>query len=175
MYEIQPSDALTAIAEIAIGLAGFAGLIVTLRNRGLSSWPRSDLVRLRFMLWLACATFFLALLPYISASLSLSDERTWASAAYVLGAGLVAITVLTNILSWPIRHQLSKLWNTIYQVGSIVTAAIVLCSAFEIIGLPTISAYLIGLVWMLFYSTSLFVRLILNQPTSSSKNEAAPF
>jgi hypothetical protein len=36
MYEIQPSDALTAIAEIAIGLAGFAGLIVTLRNRGLS-------------------------------------------------------------------------------------------------------------------------------------------
>lgn len=162
--DLQVSDALNVISQIAVSLAGFAGLIVTMRNRGLSSWPRTDIVRLQFMLIIACSTFFAALLPYLVSSFSPGQERTWNTAGAVLGVGLLLIFAFLVSSTWSIRRQMVRVWWVLYLLGSIASAVIVLASAINAINMPATAGYLTSLLWMLFFSTTLFVRLILTPP-----------
>ena len=158
---LEVSDALTVIAEIAVGLAGFAGLIVTLRNRGLSSWPQTDRIRLRSMLMVACGTFFAALLPYLVGSIFSDIKLSWSTSGFLLGTGLLVLLVILLLSTWQTRHQMVRFWWVLYLLGTSVSGVVVLISSFDDFGLSPITGYLIGLLWMLFFSTTLFVRLIL--------------
>ncbi len=168
MNDLQITDALTVIAEIAVALAGFAGLIVTVRNRGLSSWAGNDLVRLRFMLSIACATFFASLTPYLLNYLITSSKAAWFLSGLILSLGLFFLLAVTIVQTWSIRHQLSKFWLALYELGTFFACVFVILGTFQLAGLNNSGTYLFGLLWMLFYSTSLFVRLILNPPGSEA-------
>jgi hypothetical protein len=168
--ELQITDALAVTAEIAVALAGFAGLIVALRNRGLASWAGNELIRLRFMLVIACSTFFAALVPYLLARL-ISPGSLWFVSGLILGSGLLALLILTIFEAWPIRAQLSTFWLTLYEIGTLASCATVYLGALELLGLDNIGTYFFGLLWLLFYSTSLFVRLILNPPRSETEDD----
>jgi len=45
---MEPGEALTTAAQIAVALAGFAGVVVTFRSKSLHEWSQRD----RFRLWL---------------------------------------------------------------------------------------------------------------------------
>ena len=47
---MQPSEALTTSAQIAVTLAGFAGVVVAFRNRSVHEWSRIDKFRLQILL-----------------------------------------------------------------------------------------------------------------------------
>ena len=172
MNDIQTTDALIAIAEIAVALAGFAGLIVALRNQGVSAWSPNDVIRLRFMLVIACGTFFAALCPFLFVNLVRSASSTWFLSGITLGIGLGALFIWTMIGTRPIRHQLSRPWLLIYKIGTLLSALIVFLGVFEPFRLSALGAFYIGLLWLLFYSTTLFIRLILMPPGwSPEQNE----
>ena len=168
--DLQPTDALVVIAELAVALAGFAGLVVTLRNRGLASWPQTDRVRLQFMLIIACSTFFVALVPFLASSFEVQDA--WTLLCLIFGLGSVVLSIFLVISTWPIRHQMVRAWWLIYLFGTFSSTILLLASTFQMSGVSPVSAYLIALLWMLFFSTTLFVRLIL-APTGSSTDEIA--
>src|SRR5438874_13021772 len=57
---MEPSEALTTAAQIAVALAGFAGVVVAFRSSALHEWSQLD----KFRLWLLLVSG--ALLPLVS-------------------------------------------------------------------------------------------------------------
>jgi hypothetical protein len=47
---MQPSEALSASAQVAVTLAGFAGVVVAFRNRSVHEWSKIDRFRLQILL-----------------------------------------------------------------------------------------------------------------------------
>ena len=47
---MQPSDALNAVAQVAVTLAGFAGIVVIFRPGSIHQWSALDKFRLRLLL-----------------------------------------------------------------------------------------------------------------------------
>jgi len=45
---MEPGEGLTTAAQIAVALAGFAGVVVTFRSKSLHEWSQRD----KFRLWL---------------------------------------------------------------------------------------------------------------------------
>ena len=116
------------------------------------------------MLVVACSTFFAAFMPYLVTSLVPDQPSAWRASGLLLGIGLAILFVLIFLATWPIRRQLSKFWLWLYLIGTSVGAMVVTASSLEVIGISANAAFLGSLLWMLFLSTTLFVRLILNPP-----------
>lgn len=50
MYFVEPAEALSTAAQIAVMLAGFAGVVVVFRRESVHDWSPVDKLRLRFLL-----------------------------------------------------------------------------------------------------------------------------
>jgi len=88
---VDPYDALQTIAEIAIAIAGFAGIVAVMGRRAGGEWIEPDLFRLHMLLRLSFEVVLFAFLPLVLALASLPAATAWASvsalrAAYVLAA-----------------------------------------------------------------------------------------
>ncbi len=96
---MEGSDALTALAEIAIGIAGFAAIALVLSSNRDSLSPYLLFI-IRTMIVNSVTTAFLALFPWVLASRRLppAEGWRWSSAAFVLNVLFVV---------WPvyIREQ----------------------------------------------------------------------
>jgi len=68
-------DGLGAIAEVAIGLAGFSGVFVALTRT--DSFAPPEQVRLSFLLYTSLGALFLSLIPHALFTASLSEVVAW--------------------------------------------------------------------------------------------------
>ena len=166
---MQAAEVLTVLAEISIALAGFAGIVVAFRQRGIDGLQPHELVRLRFMLIAACGLLFFSLLPFLLHYMNPEGEATWALSSSVMAVGLVAVALFGYLQTRD--AVLSKsLWTYLYIFGSLVFATVALSNGLTLMGSAEPGFYLAGLGWLLFFATSLFVRLI--QPSVASKAES---
>jgi hypothetical protein len=85
------------MAEISIALAGFTGIVVAFRQRGIQEFLPHELVRLQYMLGVACTLLFYALLPFLPHCLGLSDPSTWKISSAALSAGLLALALIGHV------------------------------------------------------------------------------
>jgi hypothetical protein len=165
---MQGSEVLTVSAEIAVALAGFSGIVVALRQRGLEAWPPQELHRLRNMLELSAISTLFALLPFIPHFLGASSEQTWSLCSIALSVGLGAWLVKTNLLiRGALRQRLNRFWVVTYNVGSAAAVVLLLVNGLGLAGTPQLGIYLVGIGWMLFFTFSLFVRLVLDGAAGS--------
>lgn len=164
------TDTLLTLAQLSLGLAGFSGIIVALRQRGLEQWPRHELVRFRYMLELAVFSILFELLPLLISSWGVRPELTWRACSFALACWLVARIVQTAKIGSTVRNRLNQRWFVIYQVGSGLFALLMLANTAGVRALPSDGIYLTGLAWLLFYALSLFVRLTLS-PIKADNNE----
>jgi hypothetical protein len=165
---MQGSEILTVSAEISVALAGFSGIVVALRQRGLDAWPAHELLRLRNMLELAAASTLFALLPFLPYYIGASDELTWLLCSVAFSAGFGGWLARTNLrLRGGVRQRLSTTWVRTYNVGSAASVVLLLVNAIGLAGPPQLGIYLVGLGWILFFTFSLFVRLVLEGAAGS--------
>jgi len=158
---LQAEEVLTVVAEIAIALAGFTGIVVAYRQRGLEEFLPHELIRLRFMLGVACTTLLFALLPFVPHYCGLSPTANWVASSSAMATGLVALGLIICFRTRSHLNRLSLAWFTAYVAGSGLFGVMVLANALELFFAAGPGLYLAGLGWLLFVSTSLFVRLIL--------------
>ena len=110
-----PVDALPTVAEIAITLGGFIGLIVAFRPVSADSWSDEESARVVFVLVLCSLILLCALLPFALSGLFSSDRVIWGTPLIIFGAGnlfLIAnmfrriytkrIIIHFPLVSWPI-------------------------------------------------------------------------
>jgi len=162
-------DAISLIAEVSVGLAGFAGVAVVL-GRGPGQWGGGDSLRIRLLLGAAFSALFASLI---------ATGAHWAGAGEAksiqLGAGslLVGQAYWIAVLARQIRYlepaeqslfnpRLAALFRTI-ALSSIVAQAAAL-SGF--VGHFAAWLLLYGLLCCLSYAALGFVRLMFIRPAS---------
>src|SRR5213082_995906 len=74
---MQPSEALSASAQIAVTLAGFAGVVVAFRNRSVHEWSKIDRFRLRILLMNSGTPFMLSILGMVLSSTTVDSTTVW--------------------------------------------------------------------------------------------------
>ena len=74
---MQPSEALSASAQIAVTLAGFAGVVVAFRSGSIHEWSRMDRFRLEILLSNSALPFVLSILGMVMVATSISQPTIW--------------------------------------------------------------------------------------------------
>src|SRR5207237_2558296 len=74
---MQPSEALSTSAQLAVTLAGFAGVVVAFRNRSVHEWSKIDKFRLRILLMDSGVPFVLSVLGMVLSSTAIAPSMVW--------------------------------------------------------------------------------------------------
>jgi hypothetical protein len=74
---MQPSEALSASAQVAVTLAGFAGVVVAFRSGSIHEWSKIDKFRLRILLMNSAMPFVLSIFGMILLSTNLEATMVW--------------------------------------------------------------------------------------------------
>ncbi len=77
---MQPSEALSTsaqVAQVAVTLAGFAGVVVAFRSRSVHEWSKIDKFRLGILLTNSAIPFVLSIVGMLLSSTSLDLATVW--------------------------------------------------------------------------------------------------
>ena len=96
---------LVAIAQIAVALAGFSGLVVATRDAAPAGWSPRDIWSLAWMFGSSIGSLFLALLPNLLFFLRLRTEVVWMLASLLMAAFMVGFALTMALFS----RRLSRL------------------------------------------------------------------
>jgi hypothetical protein len=113
---ILSTDGLAVIAEVAIGLAGFSGILIVL-TRPDGGFNPPERFRLRVLVFSSMGALFLAMIPFAVLDSDWSDHTSW----QILGA-LVLIYTLYGLVSLPrISFELRRQYPDIFPLRLILT------------------------------------------------------
>ena len=74
---MQPSEALSASAQVAVTLAGFAGVVVAFRSGSVHEWSKVDKFRLYFLLNNSALPFLLSIFAMLLMAANLNEQMIW--------------------------------------------------------------------------------------------------
>ena len=160
---MQASDELLTIAELAIGFAGFSGVVAAFTHRtGLSETDRYLFI---ILFTVALLAVFASFVPFGFHYLGSAGPALWfGSSVVTLIAGVVIGAVLG--VAAPASLRAAKLPG--FLNGAVVTLGLPLmifaCHVFNIVGWPTESGpllYVAGLLLWLLIAGANFLRLVL--------------
>ena len=158
---MQGSDVLAIIAEIGAALAGFSGIVVALRQRSAEGWPVAEVLRLRFMLYMSVFTFLFALLPFAPFYLGAPSAFTWRLSSLALALAFGALLVVYAARARPAQSGLDARWWYGYMSTGSTLVALLVANTAGLLGGPSFGLYLIGLFWLLLFTATVFVRMVL--------------
>jgi hypothetical protein len=92
-FHMQGEGFLLAIAQIAVTLAGFSGLVVAIRGAPPATWHPRDIWSLSWMFGTSLGALFMALLPLLLAFFRLPDGLVWTVASLVMGFFMIVFGV----------------------------------------------------------------------------------
>jgi hypothetical protein len=90
---MQEEGFLLAVAQIAVTLAGFSGLVVAIRGASPTDWHRRDIWSLSWMFGTSLGALFLTLLPLLLVSFRLRMELVWTVANLAMCAFMIVFAV----------------------------------------------------------------------------------
>ena len=157
---MSESDLLIGFAQIAVGIAGFAGIVAALSTR-LGAWEPLDRWRLVSQLRASFSTVVLALLPLVIHAAGLSGSGLWR-----LCSGLYVVYYVHGLFSFRKGVRLaaahpgpaSRGLAIALLSGESVAAGLQLIN---LIWLRTPWPYLAALLWGLIFSFVVFAELLL--------------
>jgi hypothetical protein len=147
---MEPGEALATAAQIAVALAGFAGVVVAFRSRSLHEWSPKD----KFRLWLLLGNALVPLLACLFGMLLLTIKPTPLSIwRWCSGCALVLISVF-GFFS---RQRQSEVGPTLFKGMGAYRYLFYMIAVLGItIGLlQAYNALISGLFW-LFYAAIVF-------------------
>jgi hypothetical protein len=168
---MEPGEALSTAAQLAVALAGFAGVVVAFRSRSLHDWSPIDKYRLWLLLCNALAPLFTCLFGMLMLTIKPTPLSIW---HWCSGFSLL-VFFLFGFLSR--RRQLELGPAVLHEMGSYRYLFYVFSSLAMLIGaLQLYNAVIPGVFW-LFYTaivfqlaigTLQFARMILLPPHASN-------
>jgi len=160
---VEQTESLLAIAQIALGLAGFGGVFIALGQSAGVRHP-ADSYRLVLLLSTALSTLVLSLLPVALHFIGLPEPALWRLASALL-AGLLA--TLIAVFGHLRRRNLEEIRSgeaaavaaLIWVVAGLVLAAEALNAAGSI-GASPAGVFFAGLVFLVAFGSYLFARML---------------
>ncbi len=164
---MQTEDILILFAELAIALAGFAGIVGALDRRKVKQWGFER--RLGFSTLLA--TSFGALFNCIISMILLNAEIRPSWVWRICGAFWMLSSLSVNLLLWNRLHQ-AGLRVTIVPVAYTVALGVVaMLQIYNIFVLQLAWPYLVAVALLLGSSAAAFVQLVIAGPKSDRDDE----
>jgi len=163
---IDVANALLALAQVAVGVAGFSAILIALSGKP-HQWTPVDAFRIRNILALSFQSVFLSLVPFVLAFFSLPEPTVWRVSLLILAIGSLGgvVLVLTGVyrLSSSERAVLKTLVVSSVAAVLCVMAAAELLAAFGIVR-PASGVFFLGVVALLGVSTVLVARFLFARP-----------
>jgi len=160
---MQPSEALSASAQVAVTLAGFAGVVVAFRSGSVHEWSYLDKFRLRILLSNSAVPFGLSIVAMLLASTALDEPRLWQVCSIL---AFVVIVVVGQQISRGLRQLSSQEFRegggsyAIFYGGSLMGAVITLLQIYNAISLKTFWPFFAAIAGQLLLGIMQFVLLV---------------
>ena len=158
---MSPIDTLPTVAEIAITLGGFIGLIVSFRPVSAASWSDEESARVVFVLVVCSLILLCALLPFALSGLFPTESVIWGAPLVIFGTGnlfLIAsmfrrihtkrINIHFPLVSWPIL----SFWSLL--------AVALLLSGLGVLWPFSPGLLLLGMIWSLLIGAITLIALM---------------
>jgi hypothetical protein len=161
---VQHAEFLFIVAEVAVALSGFAGLVTVISRRSGRSADEAklDLQRLRNVLVVSLQAAGFALVPYVANQVVVEPDWAWRSSAIVFLAvsiGLLGPTIPRTVGAYRAANEPvpASAWGAVATI-SLHWLLLSLCAA----GLFPAATYLAALLALLFVSATSFVRVFVS-------------
>jgi len=168
---MQPGDALGVAAQVAVTLAGFAGIVVVFRPESVHKWSRLDRFRLSLLLMNSALPLGLSMFGMLMLSAEPAPASIW---RWCSGVAFVVEVIIFTFMPNP-RRRLSAVdlqavnkWM-FYGIAAIATAA----AALQVINFAVWNRFwpFLTVVFVhLFAALAQFLRLILLPPHRSDNS-----
>jgi Ca2+/H+ antiporter len=152
---VSAESFLSSVVEVAIGMAGFAGIVAAIRQRDITRWPQQQRLLLQMLFAASAAAIAFALLPALLAEAELSRPTVWRFGSGALVIWFVSIGAFRfdqarrNAVPFPFRGGFAA-W----------TGFLVLLQTLNL-ALSVSWPYLIGAFGLLVNGFIFFLRLLL--------------
>ena len=170
---MEGSDILQTLAEVAVALTGFTGIVVALRGRADAALSGFALVRFRILLIASLAAVAFALLPFLFHYNRLAPATTWSTCSALVLIFLVPITVHDIRAIRAHSETMPKLDRQAVPLFALIGSALWLAQAANIFVIHAFGPYLAAPMWFLAFSAFQFCRLLLSAEESNPQKPAA--
>lgn len=160
---MEGSEVLSAVAQVALGLAGFTGVVISLGRQpgGLS---RVKAYRLSVLLLQAGAALLLSLIPFGLFYLSIRLPDVWR----ISSAVMAVFTALFLVWLLPRSREMMRIAPEIFNhptffvtcFGHFVNLILQAMNALNVFNPPVLGVYLFGLFWLLWMGLQQFGRMV---------------
>ena len=168
---MEPGEALSTAAQIAVALAGFAGVVVVFRTGSVHDWSRADKFRLRLLLSNSVAPLSFCMLGMLLLSVQPRPEWIWRACSGFATASLFPFALITarHMRAFPpTEFQLSRGSKFLFYSMGVVGTAAYLLQVLNAVLLNVFWAFFTTIVVQLLAGMFQFVRLILLPPEDES-------
>jgi hypothetical protein len=167
---MEPGEALATAAQIAVALAGFAGVVVAFRSSSLHEWSLLDKYRLWLLLGSALVPFFSCLFGMLLLTIKATPFPIWRCCS---GFSLLLICIF-GFLSRRRQSELGPavikemgVYRYLFYVIAIVGMAVGLLQAYNALASDVFWLFYAAIVFQLAIGTFQFARMILLPPHKS--------
>src|SRR5947209_12630681 len=168
---MQPSEALSASAQIAVTLAGFAGVVVAFRNRAVHEWSKVDKFRLQILLSNSVLPFMMSIFAMLLTTTGLAEQVIWrwcSLTAFILTAatGQILSNSYRNFSREELAASGSRRW--VFFSSALFGLAATLLQLYNVIRLQTFWPFFAVIATWLWLGIIQFVLLV----TATQKQSA---
>jgi drug/metabolite transporter (DMT)-like permease len=170
---MEPSEALGIAAQIAVALAGFAGVVVVFRRESIHEWSPADRLRLRLLLANSILPLGLCMVGLLLLTIRPMPPGIWrwcSGLAFVVSL-LLYITITKTFRRLDLR-QIQREHATrfvFYLIGTFGIAANLL-QLYNTVFLGVFWPFFTGIVFQLVTALFQFARMILLPPEQRESN-----
>jgi len=158
---MEGSDVLQTIAEVAIALTGFTGIVAALRGQTVESLSSFILFRFRVLLIASLVALGLALLPFLFHYLGASPPVTWSVCSAVVAVVMVPLTIHDARAYRAYSDEMPKFEQRTGPVMGLLWLALWVAQVSNIFFLHRFGLYLAAPMWFLGISALQFTRFLL--------------
>jgi hypothetical protein len=156
-------NALSTLAEVAIAITGFAGVVAVFGRRSSGHWSVFERTRLVALLGCSLAALLFCVLPFVVLSIPVSESSCWRSLSVLLAGVLTVFTAQVARVAIPAlrvprsEREVSLLLSAFFLTGDLLAIPLLLANAF----LGVVWPYLAAIIWVLARAAMVFVRMIM--------------
>jgi hypothetical protein len=168
---MQPTEALTTSAQLAVTLAGFAGVVVAFRSGAIHEWSKMDKFRLEILLSNSGLPFALSILAMVLMTTTLNEQSIWrwcSLIAFIITAarGQVLSQTYRTFSREELKASGSKRW--IFNSSAVVGIAATVLQIYNVIRIQAFWPFFTMIATWLCLAMVQFILLVTAPPSPKS-------
>lgn len=160
----DPFDALFTVAEVAIALAGFSGVVAILGQRSSGEWSEPDWLRFAMLLAFSFGAVLFSLLPTLVLALGASEPAAWGISSGLLFVflvtGYVIVVRRVSALGEVADREFPRAIGLTVGVISLPVLAMLALNALGVVFSREFGPFFLGVLWLLSTAGFQFYRLL---------------